>query len=191
MRLLLPIALCSLMISSAAAQPGAPAPAPMGAPMPPPRPPGPPPKLKSTGTGVGLAVAGSIVPAVAFGIGLSIDDNDTASRVVIFSVVGGLILPSSGFYYAGKKKSPGQYPRSAALIALLIGALSDGLGDDAEANKWYGITAALYGVGCVIDIAITPGAVREYNARASAAPPIALTPTAVPGGAGLALTGTF
>lgn len=196
MRLLLPVAaIATLMLAagSAAAQPGAqpPPPPPPSSPMPPPPPPGPPPNLKSTGTGVGLAVAGSVVPAIAFGIGLGIDDNDTQARVIIFSVVGGLILPSSGYYYAGKKKSPGQYSRGLALIALMIGALTDGLGEDKEAGQWYGITGGLYGLGCLIDIAFTPSAVRDHNARVSAAPAMTIAPTVVPGGAGFALSGTF
>lgn len=152
-------------------------------------PPAPPPPPKSVGTGVALAVVGSAVPAIAFGIGMSIDDLDTRSDVVIGSIVGGLVLPSLGLIYAGRKKSPGMYPRSAALVTLIVGALVDGLGDSKEANTYYGVTAALYGAGCIIDIAVTPGAVRDWNARTGAT--VTLVPTAVPGGAGLALGGRF
>lgn len=186
MRILPVAAALSLIAAPVAAQPGAPAP------MPPPPPSGPVPEAKSAGTGVGLAVAGSIIPAVGFGVGLALEDDDAQRNVVLFSLLGGLVLPGAGMYYAGKKKTIGAYPRGAALVALGLAALFDGLGaDDEEADRWYGAAAALYGVGCIIDIATTPAAVREYNARAARPAPVVLAPTAVPGGAGLALTGQF
>jgi len=155
------------------------------APAPPPPPPG-----KSPGTAVGLAVAGSIVPAIGFGVGLSIDDAEVGSRVVIFSTVGGLVLPSLGHIYARRKRTLGMYPRVAALGTLLLGALLDGLGNSDDAGSWYGLTGGLYVLGCGIDIATAPAAVRAYNAE-RAGVTVGLTPTVVPGGAGLALGGTF
>lgn len=178
----LPLVILLGSSTAAWAQPGAPVPL---------RPLPPPPAVKSPGTGVGLAVAGSIVPAIVFGIGLSIDDNDTAGQVVAGSLVAGLILPSLGMIYAKQKKSPGMYPRAAAVLALGLGALLDGLGNDDDAGTWYAITGGLYVVGCGIDIALTPGAVRAYNARHARPTTLAVAPIAVAGGGGLALAGSF
>lgn len=148
-----------------------------------------PPAAKSEGTGVALAVVGSVVPAIGFGVGMAMDDRDTADDVVLVSVLGGLVLPSLGYVYAGRKTSPGMYPRAAAVATLVFGALTDGLGESEEADKWYGATAALYGLGCAIDIVLTPSAVRDFNARR--APAVTLVPAVVPGGAGLAVGGQF
>jgi hypothetical protein len=151
----------------------------------------PPGSPKSVSTGVGLAVAGSILPAVGFGVGLALDNDDVGDKVVIGSIVGGLVLPSLGFIYANRKTSPGVYPRAAALATLVIGALVDGLGDSGEGDTFYGVTAVLYGAGCIIDIALTPGAVRDYNERRRPLAPVTVVPTAVRGGAGLSLVGAF
>lgn len=145
---------------------------------------------RSPSVGVGLAIAGTLVPVIGFGVGLGIDDEDVSSRVVIISAVGGLVLPSLGLIYAGQKRSLGQYPRVAALGALVMGALLDGLGNSNEAGTWYGITGALYGLGSAIDIAMTPSAVRAYNAR-RAARPLAVMPMVVRGGGGLVVGGTL
>ncbi|HVV82582.1 MAG TPA: hypothetical protein VHE35_05855 [Kofleriaceae bacterium] len=150
--------------------------------------PGPP---KSASTGVALAVVGSIVPAIGFGAGLTIDDLDTRSKVVAVSLAAGVYLPSLGYIYARRKTSPGMYPRIASLLALGLGALLDGLDDDHDANTWYGISGGLYAVGCGIDIVTTPHAVAAYNAEQQAKAGVAIVPTALPGGAGLALGGRF
>ena len=101
----------------------------------------------------------------------------------------GLVLPGAGMYYAGRKKTIGQYPRSAALITLLLGLLIDGLGDSKSADSYYAVAGGLYVIGSGIDIVMTPSAVADYNARHAA--PIAVAPIAVPGGGGLALGGSF
>lgn len=211
----LAIALAVSLVSSVAlAQPGqtpqaptpvdaTPATPTSGAPMPVAEPPPPPPPVavmppppppprggKSAGVGVALGIAGTIVPAVAFGIGIEMDDTDIGSRVAVVSLVGGLVLPSAGMYYAGHKKTIGQYPRAAALVALVLGLLIDGLGDSKEAGTYYAVSGGLYVIGSGIDIAMTPGAVADYNAR-RAAPPVVMAPMAVRGGGGLVVGGAF
>ncbi len=181
--------------SVAMAQPGQSSPPPptAGAPMPimqpPPAPPPPPRPARSAGVGVTLGIAGTILPAVAFGIGIEMDDVDVGSRVAVVALVGGLVLPGAGMYYAGRKKTIGQYPRSAALITLLLGLLIDGLGDNKSADSYYAVAGGLYVIGSGIDIVMTPSAVADYNARHAA--PVAVGPIAVPGGGGLALGGSF
>ena len=161
--------------SVAMAQPGqAPPPPPTaGAPMPIMQPPPPPPRpARSAGVGVTLGIAGTILPAVAFGIGIEMDDVDVGPRVAVVALVGGLVLPGAGMYYAGRKKTIGQYPRSAALITLLLGLLIDGLGDSKSADSYYAVAGGLYVIGSGIDIVMTPSAVADYNARHAA--PIAV-----------------
>ena len=183
---------------AAVAQPGQSDPA-SGAPVavqpPPPSavpPPPPPPDQRSPGLGVTFAVVGSILPAVAFSVGWSLDDSKTGAQVIAGSILAGLVLPSLGMYYGGKKKTIGQYPRAAAVLTLALGALIDGLGDgNKEAGTWYSITAALYGLGAGIDIVMTPGAVRDWNAR-QARPTMAIAPVAFPnGGVGVAFGGAL
>lgn len=192
-------ALAVLASTSVYAQPGtAPGPEPTPVQPPPPAamvvapaPAAPPaPGGRSPSVGLGLAIAGTIVPVVGFGVGLGIDDDDVSSRVVIVSTVSGLVLPSLGLIYAGQKRSLGQYPRVAALGALVLGALLDGLGNSSEAGTWYGITGALYGLGSAIDIAMTPAAVRRYNAR-RAGGGVTVMPMVVRGGGGLAVGGAL
>lgn len=153
-------------------------------------PPPPPVEGKSAGVGVALGLGGTIVPAIGFGVGLSLDDRDARGKVVAVSLVGGIVLPSLGLVYAGKKKSFGMVPRVLACLTLGLGALMDGLDEDEEAQKWYGAAAGLYVVGAGIDIALTPGAVRDYNARV-AAPPTALVPMVTSDGGGVAIAGAW
>ena len=136
-----------------------------------------------------LGIAGTIVPAVAFGVGVELDDTDVGVRVAVVALLGGLVLPGAGMYYAGHKKTIGQYPRSAALVTLLLGLLIDGLGNSKDADGYYAVAGGLYVIGAGIDIAMTPGAVADYNARH--ATPIAIAPIAVPGGGGLAIGAAF
>ena len=110
-------------------------------------------------------------------------------RAQVVALLGGLVLPGAGMYYAGHKKTIGQYPRSAAFVTLLLGLLIDGLGDSKEADSYYAVAGGLYVIGAGIDIAMTPGAVADYNARR--ATPLAIAPIAVPGGGGLAVGGAF
>lgn len=146
---------------------------------------------RSTGVGLGLAVAGSILPAVAFGVGWSLDDSKTGAQIIAGSILAGLVLPSLGMYYGGKKKTIGQYPRAAAVITLALGALIDGLGNSKDADEWYGATAALYGLGAGIDIVMTPSAVRDWNER-HAKPSMAIAPvTFSGGGVGVAFGGSL
>lgn len=169
--------------------PAAGAPMPIMQPPPPPSPPPPPPRAeRSAGVGVALGVAGTILPAVAFGVGVEMN-NDVGARVAIVALLGGLVLPGAGMYYAGHKKTIGQYPRSAAFVTLLLGLLIDGLGNSKDADNYYAVAGGLYVLGSGIDIAMTPGAVADYNARR--APPIAIAPIAVPGGGGLAVGAAF
>ena len=163
--------------------------APMPAMQPPPPPPPPPRPARSAGVGVTLGIAGTILPAVAFGVGVEMDDTDVGARVAIVALLGGLVLPGAGMYYAGHKKTIGQYPRSAAFVTLLLGLLIDGLGDSKEADSYYAVAGGLYVIGAGIDIAMTPGAVADYNARR--ATPLAIAPIALPGGGGLAVGGAF
>lgn len=167
--------------------------------MPPPPPPvaqplpttPPPVHHRSPGVGVGLAVVGTIVPAIGFGIGVSLDSK-TGSQIAIGSVVGGLVLPSLGLIYAQRRRSIGMYPRSAALVVLVLGLLVDGLGDSKEAGNYYAVSAALYGIGSGIDIVMTPAAVRAYNRNEGVeAFKVRIGATAMPGGGGLALGGRF
>jgi len=183
---------------AAVAQPGQADPvsaAPVAVPPPPPSavpPPPPPPDERSPGLGVTFAVVGSILPAVAFGVGWSTDDPKAGAQIIAGSVLAGLVLPSLGMYYGGKRKTIGGYPRAAACLTLLLGVVIDGLGDkNNESDAWYGATAALYGLGAGIDIVMTPGAVRDWNAR-HARPTMAVAPVAFPnGGVGVAFGGAL
>lgn len=153
----------------------------------------PPPALphqRSPGVGVGLAVAGTILPAVGFGIGLKVG-GDTGANLVIGSVLGGVVLPSAGLIYAQRRKSIGMIPRGAAVVVLVFGALVDGLGGD-DADRYYTTSAVLYGLGSAIDIVMTPSAVRAYNRGEDIAPiKVRIGAARIGRGTGLALGGTF
>lgn len=154
-------------------------------------PPAPAQEPRSAGVGVTLALVGTILPAVGFGVGWSLDDDAAGTKLIVGSVAAGLFLPSLGMYYGGEKQTIGQYPRAAAVLTLVIGLLADGLGDGENAGAWYGATAALYGLGSVIDLAMTPGAVRDWNDQ-YARPAVAVAPaTFSGGGVGVALGGSL
>lgn len=154
------------------------------------QPPPPLPHQRSPGVGVGLAVAGTILPAVGFGIGLKVG-GDTGANLVIGSVLGGVVLPSAGLIYAQRRKSIGMIPRGAAVVVLVFGALVDGLGGD-DADRYYATSAVLYGLGSAIDIVMTPSAVRAYNRGEDIAPiKVRVGAARIGGSTGLAVGGTF
>lgn len=175
------LATCALAVTTAHAQSAPPSPA-----LPPP---GPAVSPRSPGVGVGLALAGTIIPVIGFGVGLSLEDNDAQEKTVLISLAAGTLLPAAGLAYGGSKASYGFPVRVGAVLTLGVAALADGLGADDDASTWYGVAGLLYVVGSGIDIALTPKTVRDWNTRHGAG--IAVAPIAVPSGGGIGLAGTW
>lgn len=175
------------LVTAAVAQP---APVPM--PLPPPPPPAP---EKSVTTGLTLGVIGSLVgPAMVIG-GKSLDeDSSLAPPLYIGGMVAAFALPSAGVFYsepsmAGMRRSP-LYGIGPGVRALAIGAFIVDEVDDTVDFLPYAI--GLYTVGCVIDLALTPHAVNDANARrAPQARGLSVAPTVLPHGGGIVAAGSF
>jgi len=166
---------------------------------------------KSESTALALSIGGEVaslvlIAAPAFRIGgcsygpsnglRECDDLDAALPMVsVAGVVGTLVAPSLGHWYAGKPFTRGLKTRLlgvgiAAAGALLFAdaCLAEGCSRAAELPGQIVMAAGgvAYLVGTVDDLSSVRRAVRESNRRQ-----LALTPIPVRSGGGLALVGQF
>jgi|LNFM01.1.fsa_nt_gb hypothetical protein len=145
---------------------------------------------KSMPIAVGMSVGTTAVGALMFATAY-----DTAAVYVAVPLL--LVGPTLGRGYAGEAWSPALGLRLGGALTAALGAITyhwiDFKGDADQTNQDIGliisgIGGAVFGIGAVIELATTPGAVNRANARAASLTYTVVGPDRAPG---LALVGTF
>ena len=182
-------ALCLLAIAgTAAAQPGM---SPPSA-LPPPtvQPPGEP--VNET-TALMLSLGGTAAAWGLFAISARGDrPSGSTSRLATIGVLGTLVAPSFGHWYAHELLSRGLGLRVGGVAASLVGLIAAAACSECEINEPAVVLvltgAALYVVGTLDDIATAPRRARHYNERVQG---LAVAPMVGRDSAGFAITGRF
>jgi hypothetical protein len=155
---------------------------------------------KSEKTARAYSVGGALLGPALIVIGESLDDGEgddsLSGGLILVGGVIGLLGPSAGHWYAGKTFTGGMGLRVLGLATSMVGAfmlIDCSFDEDSRCNGNAPVLlmlggAASYVIGTIWDVATADDAARAWNARHA---DVLVTPTAMPGGAGLALTGSF
>jgi hypothetical protein len=133
---------------------------------------------KERGAAVLGALVGSIAPYFIYEIA---QRKTTDDRATAYALVGGVLLPSAGHWYAGKLVTTGMALRAGGALAMLLMYGDPDSRDGAIAMGVLAMTG-----GAIWDIATAGDAVEDWN-RAHAA----VAPMRVGSGYGAGLVGRF
>lgn len=162
---------------------------------------GPVPTLRDPGVARTLSLLGAAIPVGMVAVGLASDDS-SAESLVTLGLLGTMVGPLAGHWYAGKIATKGLAMRLAGTAAVLVGGVMlVGCAFESECNSEALGTGLLIGGaavsvgGMLHDVATADDSARAYNlAHASRSPRLTLAPRLGPDGhggmqAGLTLAG--
>jgi hypothetical protein len=173
---------------------------------------GPVPGELSETTALELSLGGTLASYGAVGLAIATAPNQMTGYLGTAGIIGTLIAPTFGHWYAGAIVTRGMGLRAGGLVVAIIGAIADsegcGLfygsgpeeepadcGDNFRTAK--GTTLMLTGIamfvgGTVDDIVTAPGRARRHNERLRAQfSAVAIAPVMHRDGGGFVLTGRF
>jgi hypothetical protein len=145
---------------------------------------------KSIASAYMLTLAATAVPVAVAALGIPEGEQAHPYRAAALGTIGlaGLVLgPSAGHWYAGHKLTTGLVLRLGAAAGFATLTIKNP-GNDEIGFIIVGsiVTAGLWEVGLIWDLATLPRAVRSHNNRR-----LQVAPLVAPNATGLALAGTF
>jgi len=192
MRLAVVVALVLTTASTAMAQPAMTQPAPQG-------------EEVSEGSALAWSLGGTVASYAAIGAGVTLH-----SGFGTVGLIGALVAPSFGHWYAGKYVTRGMLGRGLGIVTFIVGALADSegcslfysghgdpepadCGDDFRTVKGTALMIAgiaLFVGGTVDDIVTAPRRARRHNEKLRALS-VSVMPVVRHDSGGLALVGRF
>jgi len=175
------------MTGTAAAQPGTMTPAaPMAAPAPAAEP-------VRDGTAIVISVGGTLASWVLLSGALSEHTGSYRGPLAVVGVLGTVLAPSFGHWYAGSRPVRGLALRVAGFTTLIGGGIMVATECEDGCAGWVAGAlllggAGLYLAGTIDDVVRLPGAVRRYNAGLRS---VTLAPMVQRDGAGVMIAGRF
>jgi hypothetical protein len=161
-----------------------------------------PPTLRDPDTARLLSLAGTVLPLGMFVVGITRDDASSEGLVTL-GLLGTVVGPLAGHWYAGKAGTKGLAARLAAMAGGLLGAsLMINCSIDGCSNEALGPALLIGGVaaylgGIYSDVATADDSARAYNAaHATPRPSLSVAPHVAPDGrggmlGGLTLAGSY
>lgn len=152
--------------------------------------------VKSPAVATALSLAGTAIPLVM--IGAALDGDDVNMPLYVSGMVGTMVGPSFGHWYAHRPVTVGLLGRGVGAAMVGIGGATSlnclGAGKDCAPDKTGTVImisgAVLYAGGTIYDIATAGRAAREWNSKQVQIAPV-LVGSGRPSALGLGISGAF